>query len=90
MKCLSWWGEEEKEMDGDEKGVRAKKSFEGQNWLLLFLLLYVYIVLFLQEIPGFNGCRRGEELSFKFLVSLFLLLCKVPQFILSMDEIGHM
>lgn len=65
-------------MDGDEKGARAKKSLKGQNWLLFFL--YLYILLFLQEIPGFNGFGRGEELSFKFLVSLFLLLCKVPTF----------
>lgn len=76
-------------MDGDEKGARAKKNSKGQTWLLFFLLLYLYILPFLQEIPGLNGCRRREELSFKFLVSLFLL-CKVPHFILSTDEIGHM
>lgn len=74
-------------MDGDEKGARAKKSLKGQNWLLFFLLLYLCIFLFLQ---GFNGYRRGKELPFKFLVNPFLLLCKGPHFIISMDEIGHM
>lgn len=48
-------------MDRDEKGGRAKKSLKGQNCLLFFLLLYLYILLFLQEIPGFNGCGRGEN-----------------------------
>lgn len=42
-------------MDGDEKGVRAKNSLKGQNWLLSFRLFYLYILLFLQEITGFNG-----------------------------------
>lgn len=49
-------------MDGDEKGARAKKSLKGQNWLLFFFfLLYLYILLFLQEIPGFMD---AEEKNF--------------------------
>lgn len=61
-------------MDGDEKGARAKKSLKGQNWLLFFLLLYLCIFLFLQ---GFNGYRRGKELS-NFLSTLFYFSAKDP------------